>query len=45
MLFAKDFPGYILHIQLPGIKVIEETSYEILIKAAGVCWQQLVLSS
>ena len=43
-LFAKDFPGYILHVQLPGIEVIEETRYKVLIKAgAGVPWHQLVL--
>ncbi len=43
-LFAKDFPGYILHVQLSGIEVIEESSHKVLIKAAGgVLWHELVL--
>ncbi|ROT47306.1 UDP-N-acetylmuramate dehydrogenase [Candidatus Cardinium hertigii] len=43
-LFVGDFPGYILHIQLPGIEIIQETSHKVLIKAAaGVNWHKLVL--
>ncbi|CAH2559847.1 UDP-N-acetylmuramate dehydrogenase [Cardinium endosymbiont of Oedothorax gibbosus] len=43
-LFTRDFPGYILHVQLPGMEVIEETFHKVLIKAAaGVPWHQLVL--
>lgn len=44
-LFVSDFPGYILHVQLPGIEVIEETRHKVLIKAAaGIPWHQLVIS-
>ncbi|WP_419241722.1 UDP-N-acetylmuramate dehydrogenase [Cardinium endosymbiont of Nabis limbatus] len=43
-LFVRDFSGYILHVQLPGIEVIKETRHKVLIKAAaGVPWHQLVL--
>ena len=43
-LFVGDFPGLILHVQLLGIEVIEETSSRVLIRAgAGVSWHQLVL--
>ncbi|MEF2232571.1 MAG: UDP-N-acetylmuramate dehydrogenase [Candidatus Cardinium sp.] len=43
-LFVRDFPGYILHVQLPGIEVIAEKRYKVLVKAAaGVPWHQLVL--
>lgn len=43
-LFVSNFPGYILHVQLSGIEIIEETHYKVLIKAAaGVPWHTLVL--
>jgi len=43
-LFVRNFPGYILHVQLSGIEIIEETHHKVLIKAAaGVPWHALVL--
>ncbi|WP_243018146.1 MULTISPECIES: UDP-N-acetylmuramate dehydrogenase [Candidatus Cardinium] len=43
-LFVTPLTGYILHVQLFGIKVIEENRSKVLIKAAaGVRWHQLVL--
>ncbi|WP_432466581.1 UDP-N-acetylmuramate dehydrogenase [Candidatus Cardinium hertigii] len=43
-LFVKNFPGYILHVQLSGIEIIEETHHKVLIKAAaGVPWHTLVV--
>ncbi|CDG49468.1 UDP-N-acetylmuramate dehydrogenase [Cardinium endosymbiont of Bemisia tabaci] len=43
-LFVRDFLGYILHVQLSGIEIIEETHHKVLIKAAaGVPWHRLVL--
>lgn len=43
-LFVGDFPGYVLHVQLPGIEIVEETGHKVLIRAAaGVPWHALVL--
>lgn len=43
-LFVSNCSGYLLHVQLPGIEIKQETSYKVLIKAAaGVTWHQLVL--
>ena len=43
-LFVRDFPGYILHVRLSGIEVLEETDDKALVRAAaGVAWHDLVL--
>jgi len=42
-LFFEDFHGYVLHMQLPGIEVMQETNHQVWIKAgAGVMWHTLV---
>lgn len=42
ILFTKDFPGLVLHMQIPGIKVREEGNEVYVTAGGGVVWNDLV---
>ncbi|MDR1679276.1 MAG: UDP-N-acetylmuramate dehydrogenase [Prevotellaceae bacterium] len=43
LLFTQDFDGVVLHSQLKGIELIDETENEVLVRAgAGVVWDDFV---
>lgn len=44
ILFTKDFNGFVLHNELKGIMVIEETETDVLVQSgAGEVWHEFVL--
>ncbi len=43
ILFTQDFPGLIMKIRIPGITVLSENEYEVVLQVgAGVIWDDLV---
>lgn len=44
ILFTKDFNGFVLHNELKGIRVIQETETDVLVQSgAGEVWHEFVL--